>query len=393
MEHCFKCADLKIDQCEMMRTMVKSLWVCAECEGKTVAMKTVLDKIENLHTEMVVIKKGQEGQKAEQERVLEGIKVVETVVKRMEGIERIQADHGERLLEQEASTRKNQEKIAETADRTSAIEKRLEKLDSDAVCVKQTNAIIRELRDIETKERNLMICNLPESSMEEAEGRKKEDEKRVCDIFAELKADQIKPVNVIRVGFKGRYPRKTLVILHSTDESEKILQNAEKTKLSNEVWISRDRTWNQREEARLFREEKQKQESAGAVPQRGRPGRPRGSKNGSVRGKGSQQDASRKRRWSGDEDDSKWSRTGNGRGRGASRGGRGGRGGGVSLANANAAKDDNPILQQIGTIASGLVTPERDTVGLPKGLSDRPGTPVPDRNSLLGAAGGSDEVF
>ena len=49
------------------------MWCCGECEEKTVAMKSVLDKIETLHTEIVDIKKGQEGQQAEQERMLEGI--------------------------------------------------------------------------------------------------------------------------------------------------------------------------------------------------------------------------------------------------------------------------------------------------------------------------------
>lgn len=50
------------------------MWGCNECEKKTSVMKLVLEKIETLHTEMVDIKKGQEGQQAEQVRVLEGIR-------------------------------------------------------------------------------------------------------------------------------------------------------------------------------------------------------------------------------------------------------------------------------------------------------------------------------
>ena len=57
MQHCLKCADLTVEFCEMVK-----VWRCGECEGNTAVMKTVLDKIETLHTEMVVIKKGQEGQ-------------------------------------------------------------------------------------------------------------------------------------------------------------------------------------------------------------------------------------------------------------------------------------------------------------------------------------------
>ena len=203
--------------------MEKSLWSCEECENKTVAMKTVLDKIENLHSEMVGIKKGQEGQQAEQERVLEGIKIVETVVRKMEDIEKTQADQGERLLEQEASTRKNSEKIEETEKRTTAIEERLERIDSDAVNVRTTNAVIREMREIEKAERNLMISNVPESSSSEAEERKKDDVKKIAEILKELKTEHIQPVNIIRVGFAGRYPKKVLVILQSVDDCEKIL--------------------------------------------------------------------------------------------------------------------------------------------------------------------------
>ena len=65
----------------MAKTVGEEIWSCGECENKSAAMKTVLDKIETLHTEIIVIKKGQEGQHAEQERV---------------------------------STRKNKEKISET---------------------------------------------------------------------------------------------------------------------------------------------------------------------------------------------------------------------------------------------------------------------------------------
>ena len=317
-EHCFKCAELSIEFCETVKKMGKDVWSCSECEGKAAVMKTVLDKIDTLHTEMVVIKKGQEGQQVEQERVLDSIKIVETVVKRMEDIEKTQTDHGERLLVQEESTRKNKEKIEETESRTTAIEKRLEQISSDDhVNVKLTNAVIREMYNLDMIEKNVIIANLPESKEEEAPARKKEDEQRVSDVFKELHAEHVKPMNVIRVGFQGRYPRKVKVILNNTDESQTILGNAEKTTLPNDIWLARDRTWNQREEARLFREEKEKQEAqgtAGAVPKRGRPpgsgkGPSRAKNTGSVRGRGSDS-ASRKRHRSGEEEENKWRRTG-----------------------------------------------------------------------------------
>ena len=126
--------------------------------------------------------------------------MVETVVKRMEGLEKVQSEHEEKFVEQEASIRKNKNKIDEMNERTTAIEKRLESMKSDKVSVIQTNAIVWELRQIQTNERNVVICNVPESVEEEAESRKKEDEKKIGEIFKELNLEHIKPVNVIRVG-------------------------------------------------------------------------------------------------------------------------------------------------------------------------------------------------
>ena len=59
--------------------------------------------------------------------------------------------------------REKTEKIDETEKRTTAIEKQLEQIDSDVVNVRTTNAVIREMREIEKAERNLMISNVPES--------------------------------------------------------------------------------------------------------------------------------------------------------------------------------------------------------------------------------------
>ena len=421
LEYCPKCAELPIDFCRMATQMGKDVWGCSNCEKKTSVMKSVLEKIDTLHTEMVDIKKGQEGQQAEQERVLEGIKVVETVVKRMEAIEKTQVEHGERLLEQEVTTRKNTEKIVDTEKRTLAIEKKLESIDSDAVGVKQINAVVRELRDIENSRKNLVICNLPESSKEEAEERKKHDEQQVGEVFKQLKADDIKPRNVIRVGHRGRYPKKLLVILKSEEESEKILGNAEKTELPNDIWLTRDRTYNQREGARLFHAEKKDQEGTdAAISQRGKP-------NGSGRGPGrpkKNENEKRKRQRSGEEDDSKWRRTGeSGRGRGAGKGG-GGKGGGTGRGGVGIggvgrggggrkglplSKDDgaspsrqphNDLPNELPNLPTpvrsptqGTETPEAASTKQLQKSSDRQGTPRPISEAELGAAGGSEVNF
>ena len=250
-----------------------------------------------------------------------------------------------------------------------------------------------------------MIANLPESKEEEAEARKKEDEKRVAEVLKELNLEQIKPVNVLRVGFGGRYPKKVLVMLNSVEESEETFRKAEITALSNDVWLARDRTWNQREEGRLIREEKNKEDNGEVAPHGGktrgagrRPGRPKGTGgNGSVRGRGSRQD-NRKRQWSGDDPGTKWSRTGErGRGRGMNGvvgrgGGRGGRGGGnPPVADGSTIAQPNP-LDGVITVPN---TPESDSnsANYLQRASDRLGTPGPNPSSVLGAAGGSEELF
>ena len=186
------------------------------------------------------------------------------------------------------------------------------KLDSDALNIRQTNAVVKEIREIEKREKNVIVCNVPETDEESPEERKKQDENKIKAILKELKAEDVQPVNVIRVGMKGRYPRKILVILRSINECERVLRCGEETRLQHDVFITRDRTFNQREEARLFRQEREKAEREGTWTERGRGrgrgGRPRGR--GSVRGRGSRgaPSGSRKRRASAEDDETKRAR-------------------------------------------------------------------------------------
>ena len=398
-EHCCECAGMTKEVCDMVRGL--GFWTCKECETKSSDMKAVLESMNSIKTELDTIKEGQAEQQVEREQVIVGLKAVEAVAKRMEVIEKTQTEHGERLREQEEVTKTHKEKIEKTEERTSAIEKRLEKMDSGAVNVLQTNAIIRELREIEKGEKKLIIANLPESKEEDSGERKKEDEKRVAEVFKGLKVENCKPLNVIRVGFGGRYPKKVLVILRSVEDAEKILQSAEKTTLPNDIWLARDRTWNQREEGRLRREEMGRQattEAATAAPKRGRPpgsgkgpSRPKKTGGGSVRGKGSRQESldSRKRQRSDDEEEDN-------RRKKNERGGREGASSasetvGLPRAGNDAAKSQpSPSANQSHEPAG---TPEATPSNNLQKTSDRPGTPRSGSGSALGAAGGHNEIF
>ena len=311
----------------VMKAMDRCFWKCQECEGKTPDLKHVIESMAKLQSEMKKsqdeqhslfseLKKSQDDQQKERERVLEGLKVMETVAIKIDKIEKTQETHEERLNEQAIKIQKGTENLEREKERITVMEERMDKIDADALNVRQTNAVVREIREIEKREKNIIFCNIPESEDESAEERKKEDEKRIAEILREMKADEVKPSKVIRVGVKGRYPRKVLVILQSVKECESVLKKAETTQLSNNVFLSRDRTYNQRQEARLFRAEKEREEREGAVSKRGRqstrgagrgPGRPRGSTRGSVRGVGSRpsDSGSRKRRNSNEDETTK----------------------------------------------------------------------------------------
>ena len=300
--HCFLCAGLDAALCEMMRHAVKEFWACAKCEEKSADLKSVINSIQNIHTEISTIKKGQDEQQEERERVLEGLKVVQTVVKKIENIENVQASHGERLTEQETATKMNDEKIDQGLKRLEEVEEKLRKMDGETLNMRLTNAVVREVRDIEKKEKNFVLWNVPESTEEAAGDRKTNDENKVKDVFKELKTEDVAMKNVVRVGEKGgRHPRGILVIMKTITDCAKVMKFSESVQLANDVRIVPDRTFNQREEARLFRLEKEKEEREGLLPTtsaqggvgrgrgrgRGRgkgPGRPKGSGRGGGRG-------------------------------------------------------------------------------------------------------------
>ena len=283
-EHCNKCAGLAAELCEMMRAVEKGIWTCHECETKNADIKAVLDSMKSeLHT----IRDGQAEQQAERVQVLEGLKAVEAVVKKLDRIEAVQENQEEKLLKHEDDISKNTRKGEEGESRLKKLEERMEQIDQNAIDMRQFNEVVREVRDIEKKERNVVIFNVPESNETEAEERKKADMKKVGDILKELNLEDIRPINVIRVGNKGgRYPQQILTILRTVEDCEKIMKKCRNgPRLPNDSFITRDRTFRQRQEAKLFRLEKEKEER-GDVTQPGGKGGVRGRRPGRPRGRG-----------------------------------------------------------------------------------------------------------
>jgi hypothetical protein len=247
-------------------------------------MKAVLESMKSIKTELSTIKEGQ-------------AEVVEAVVKRLDRVEDVQQKQEAQLVMHEAAIKKSTKKAEEGDRRIKSMEEQVGKISRDmsdeVMRMRQTNAVVKEIREIERCGKNLIFGNIPEPSGETAEDQKREDEGRLSEIFKELDMDQISPAEVQRVGRKAQYPRKVKVIFRNLEEREKVLESGQNVKLANDVFITHDRTYNQRQEARLYREEKEKEErtsgeaSAVVTAPRKPRGRPRGSGAGSVVGKGS----------------------------------------------------------------------------------------------------------
>ena len=80
---------------------------------------------------------------------------------------------------------------------------KLGQMNGESLNIRQTNAVVREIREIEKREKNIVFCNIPESTSTVAEERKKYDEEKVVEILGELGVDDVRPIKVMRVGHEG----------------------------------------------------------------------------------------------------------------------------------------------------------------------------------------------
>ena len=336
--------------------------------------------MKSIQTELGAIKDTQGKQEAEREKVLKGLKVVEALAKRMEHVEERQDKQDQQIAKHDDVLRKNSQKAEEGERKIKKLEDRMEKVektDQSAFDMRQCNAVAREVREMEKREKNVIFFNVPEAKEGEEDEGKKADWLKVKKILQELGLGEIQPIEARRIGKTGKYPRKIQLILATREECKKIVKKGrDGLTLADNIFLTRDRTFHQRQEARLFRMEKEKEEEEETTtttqPERGRGrgrGRPRGRGNvGRGRGSRTTGSESRKRRNSGDEgngnddDESKRRRTGNQNGGAAM-------GGGEEPGGASSSSSSSSSSSASNDVAT-------------------PATPVPD--SELGAVGGAD---
>ena len=125
-----------------------------------------------------------------------------------------------------------------------------------------------EMKNREERKMNIVIYGIDESDKEEAEERKKEDEKKVAEIATEIGVATKGKVEVKwRLGKKvegENKPRPMIVQLEDAESRAKLLEKARfLARNANPAWkrvyLAPDLTWQQREEARKKEEELRKQ--------------------------------------------------------------------------------------------------------------------------------------
>ena len=169
----------------MMKTMGNSFWICRECEESDNTMKSVVDSINSIKkgqeeqkAELIAIKKGQEEGKAERaeqqterEKVIEGLKAVEVVAKKLEQIEVVQEAHDKRLKAHDELIKNNKLKAEEDGKRIKTLEDQIQNTsssgDPSVGDLRQCNAVAKEVRELEKREKNLVFFNVPEASEQE----------------------------------------------------------------------------------------------------------------------------------------------------------------------------------------------------------------------------------
>ena len=128
-------------------------------------------------------------------------------------------------------------------------------------------SILDEVEQRQRRVNNLMIFDLPESTEGPLEDRRKLDENSIQELFSETGAVGISPITVRRVGriVEGQC-RPLKVEMSATADVYKVLRSGRKLRNSSRysrVFVSKDLTKHQQEEARNLRTELKRRRELG----------------------------------------------------------------------------------------------------------------------------------
>ena len=368
---------MTVELCEVMRKAGQDFFTGKKCQAKSADMKAVLESMQSIKSELGNIRNAQADQEAERGQVLEGLKAV---AKRHNRIEKVQEEQDQCLTKHDEAIDNNTRRREEGEEKIKKLKERMKKIDQNAIGMRQCKVVAREVREMEKRERRIVIFNVPESTEREEEDKIKADVKRVDEVLKELNFEGSRPKYLGRIGKTGKYPSQILGSLQNVEECEGVVKKSrDGPKLTGDVFVNHDRTFNQRQKAKLFPMEREEEEKGGDASQAGRGG-------GKARGRS-------------------WDREGAGRGvsgrggRGESR--RGGRGGGGdrgtdSESISNDDDDDDEAKRQrvrAGSANAPSSDSTTDQTRATKPVSEHPARPHSTSNPVLGAMGGINESF
>ena len=162
---CSTCSGMPPDLCKSLKLLTGCSWKCKACVAKKDELKSLLETMQSkIQSE---IRLGHEENKKEREKIIEGLKSLESVSRRVDTVEEKQAEIKEnmekdrqerkseiteinkefgRFTTVSAQVSKIQESVTSQDERISKIENRTEEHHPGKPDVRQTNAIIREIR-------------------------------------------------------------------------------------------------------------------------------------------------------------------------------------------------------------------------------------------------------
>ena len=139
---------------------------------------------------------------------MQGLKAVEAVAKKLDKIEDVQETHEQRLSTHDEAIQKNTQKKEDDEKRIRRLEEKMQNIDQNTIDIRQCNIVAKEVREMERRERNIVIFNVPESREEGEEDAKRLDMVKTQGILKELGLMRFNPQmfrgQENRVNFRNR---------------------------------------------------------------------------------------------------------------------------------------------------------------------------------------------
>ena len=129
--------------------------------------------------------------------------------------------------------KKNMQKREEGEKKIKKQEERVAGFNQNVMNIRQVNAVAVEVREMEKREKRIVMFNVPESTEGEEAEKSAADGRKIKEILKELDFEGTRPVKA------GKFPQQILVTLHSAEEAEKMVKRCQRgPALADSVFIT-----------------------------------------------------------------------------------------------------------------------------------------------------------